>query len=115
MPTHWVSTALLKKVGFKDIAKAQAELEYRKKSEPWQEWHIETVAGSEVNGIAIRVEFKRPKFGTPEEREERRRPWNAFRIAAEEWRGKNAAELVSELKPSRWPLNYVAPAGEDVE
>lgn len=56
--------------------------------------------------LNIRVEYNRPKFGTPEERAARRQSWAAIAEAKREER-KNA-----DYRPSRWELNYT-PSPED--
>jgi hypothetical protein len=59
--------------------------------------------------LNIRVEYDRPKFGTPEERSARRASWTALAEAKREER-KSA-----DYRPSRWELNYTPGPEEDVE
>jgi len=59
--------------------------------------------------LNIRVEYDRPKFGTPEERAARRQSWMALAEAKREER-KSA-----DYRPSRWELNYTPSPEEDVE
>lgn len=59
--------------------------------------------------INVRVEYERPKFGTPEERAARKAQWAAY---AE---GRREEQSASDYRPSRWELNYTPTEREDVE
>lgn len=86
---------------------AQAMLDHR------LEMFAKTYSGDELARIAadlnIRVEYKRPVFGTPEERAARREQWMQYAEA------RRVEQQHKDYRPSRWELNYNPTPEEDVE